>query len=207
MLKTLFSLLLLAAISTSNCCAQSNNFLADVEAYRAEMDKKFRDAKESPLTAHDRSHFPGLKYYAPDEGLRFEAKFKRTRKAKPFKMNTSSGKLKDFVKYGEAQFEVDGKKVVLCLYQNLAHKDHPEHGKYLFVPFTDHTNGSETYGGGRYMDIEIPKGKQIVIDFNKCYNPYCAYSTGWSCPIPPEENALDMPIRAGVKKYEHRHHH
>ena len=76
---------------------------------------------------------------------------------------------------------------------------------HLFLPFTDNTNGVETYGGGRYIDLKIPAGNTINIDFNKAYNPYCAYSDKYSCPIPPPENHLDIEIKAGIKLTDHHH--
>ena len=89
------------------------------------------------------------------------------------------------------------------IYQNLELISKPEYVDYLFVPFTDLTNGKGSYSGGRYIDTRIPPGKKIVLDFNKAYNPYCAYNGKYSCPIPPEENHLEVEIRAGVKDFEH----
>jgi hypothetical protein len=79
----------------------------------------------------------------------------------------------------------------------------PEYSKSLFVPFTDMTNGESTYGGGRYLDMEIPEGQTLVLNFNKAYNPLCHYNKKYSCPIPPRENDLDFKVEAGVKKFEH----
>ncbi len=91
---------------------------------------------------------------------------------------------------------------MLLAYQNLdLLKNKPEYRK-LFVPFNDYTNGVSSYGGGRYLDIDIPAGDKTIIDFNFAYNPYCAYHDRWSCPIPPSENNLDIEVEAGVKSYE-----
>ena len=203
--KALFLLGFLVVVCATPSLAQQPEHTKLVEAHRAEQHQHFLDPEQSPLRAHDRSHFHGLKYFDIDVAYSVQAKIKRTPKEKPFKMNTSSGKQKDFVKYGVATFELQGEKHTLALYRNLAYVDHPEYGNQLFVPFTDPTNGESSYGGGRYMDIEIPEGKKMTIDFNLAYNPYCAYSDGWSCPIPPKENDLSVPVRAGVKKYAHVH--
>ena len=207
MLKLLLSSILFIALAAQPCFAQSGEHATRVKEHRTEQHQHFLDAEQSPLTGHDRAHFKGLPYFPIDSTYSVEARFKRTKKEEPFKMNTSSGKQKDFVKYGEASFELMGEKLTLNLYQNLAYADHPEYGKQLFVPFTDPTNGNESYGGGRYMDILIPEGKTFTIDFNLAYNPYCAYSSGWSCPIPPRENDLSVPIKAGVKQWKHDHNH
>jgi uncharacterized protein (DUF1684 family) len=81
----------------------------------------------------------------------------------------------------------------------MALKKQKEYKKYLFIPFRDLTSGKESYGGGRYIDTEIPAGETLILDFNRAYNPYCAYSHRYSCPIPPEENTLKVEIRAGEK--------
>ncbi|MBZ0243452.1 MAG: DUF1684 domain-containing protein, partial [Bacteroidales bacterium] len=86
-------------------------------------------------------------------------------------------------------------------FQNLDILEKNPDYKGLFVPFKDKTNGKISYGGGRYLDIEIPESAQLILDFNNAYNPYCAYNSKWSCPIPPYENHLKISICAGVKKY------
>lgn len=104
-----------------------------------------------------------------------------------------------YVKYGEAYFELDGKELKLDIFQNIEASRIPLYRNSLFLPFNDLTNGVTTYGGGRYIDLTIPKEDVICIDFNKAYNPYCAYNYKYSCPIPPEQNNLDVEINAGVK--------
>ena len=200
-----FSILLFVfSLSFSFGWAQSGSaaFQKSVRKHQKKQHKHFKSKKDSPLTTEDREHFEGLEYYATDEKYRVTAKFTLTPDEKPFDMLTSSGKLKKFVKYGTAEFTLDGKPYTLALYQNLKFIDHPKYGKFLFLPFKDHTCGNGTYGGGRFMDIKIPKEETVVIDFNEAYNPYCAYSTGWNCPIPPDENHLEVEILAGVKDWK-----
>jgi len=101
--------------------------------------------------------------------------------------------------FGILTFSIEGKEFSLPVYQSQSLMQKKEYKDYLFLPFTDLTNGNETYDGGRYIDLRIPAGDQIVIDFNKAYNPYCAYSHGYSCPIVPSKNHLETEILAGVR--------
>jgi len=117
-------------------------------------------------------------------------------------MNTTTGREPLYVKYGEAHFVFQEKEIVLNIYQNQGLLTQPEYQDYLFLPFTDVTNGASSYAGGRYIDLKIPESETILIDFNTAYNPYCAYNGRYSCPIPPEENHLDLKIIAGVKAYK-----
>jgi uncharacterized protein (DUF1684 family) len=103
------------------------------------------------------------------------------------------------VKYGELAFSLNGKEFKLNIYQNLGLINKEGYEDYLFLPFLDETNGIESYGGGRYVDARIPEGATMIIDFNKAYNPYCAYNHKYSCPIPPKENHLDIKVLAGVR--------
>ena len=130
------------------------------------------------------------------------AKFVRTVDEQPFKMKTTTDRLPEYVKYGELIFDLKGKPFKLNIYQNqdLIKKEGFE--DYLFLPFLDNTNGEESYGGGRYIDMRIPDGDTIIVDFNSAYNPYCAYNEKYSCPIVPRENYLDTEVRAGVKAFK-----
>ena len=116
-------------------------------------------------------------------------------------MKTTTDRAPLYVKYGEISFNLNGEKFKLNVYQNLELIKKPGFKKHLFLPFSDLTSGNETYIGGRYIDMEIPKGKTIIIDFNQAYNPYCAYNYKYSCPIVPLENDLATHINAGVKKF------
>jgi uncharacterized protein (DUF1684 family) len=120
-------------------------------------------------------------------------------------MPTVSGKTKTFVKYGELHFTMNGRADTLFAYQNLKLAAKEDYDNTLFIPFRDHASGEEAYGGGRYIDWPIPKSDQATLNFNLCYNPYCAYSTGWNCPIPPQENYVDSKVLAGVKAWKHGH--
>ena len=171
------------------------------EEFQLKLNESFRDSLHSPLMEEDLSHFEALDFYPISEKFIVEATFIRTKKEKPFKMRTSTARTPMYKKYGELHFEIDGKQFKLNVYQNIELIQKPGFNDYLFLPFSDKTNGKETYIGGRYLDMRMPKSKTVIINFNKAYNPYCAYNYKYSCPIVPLENDLDIEIEAGVKKF------
>lgn len=178
-----------------------NNEVEAVYEFQKKMNAEFADAEESPLTEEDRVQFKGLDFYPINEKLIVEATFKKAKKEKPFKMKTSTNRTPMYVKFGTLYFELEGKTFQLNVYQNLELSKRPGFKDYLFLPFSDVTCGKESYIGGRYIDMRIPKTDKVVINFNKAYNPYCAYNHKYSCPIVPLENDLNIAIEAGVKKF------
>ena len=201
LLLTLLFLPLLVAAQTG-----SPHYLQEIDKYQRELNAEYADPEKSPLEPADLEAFAGLPFFPIDEKYRVIARFVRTRGSKPFKMPTSTDRLPIYEKYGEAHFELEGKAIVLPVYQNHELRKKKGYKDYLFVPFTDLTNGTDSYGGGRYLDLRIPAaGDSLVIDFNKAYNPYCAYSSRYSCPIPPRENRIPLAIKAGVM-YSGEHH-
>ncbi|MFT3796047.1 DUF1684 domain-containing protein [Flavobacterium sp.] len=172
-----------------------------VQVFQNELTTAFADSLKSPLTTEDRRNFHGLDFYTPDAKYFVNAKFKRIKDEKPFEMKTSTNRLPMYVKYGELTFTLEGKSCKLNVYQNVELVKKKEYVDYLFLPFSDLTSGNETYIGGRYIDLKIPKGDTMAIDFNQAYNPYCAYNHKYSCPIVPLENDLPVAIKAGVKKF------
>lgn len=169
--------------------------------YQQKLNKEFADSISSPLTEEDLKVFKTLDFYPIDNKYIVEAKFVRTKREKVFEMKTTTTRLPKYKKYGELYFILDGKNFKLNIYQNIDLIKKPGYKDYLFLPFTDLTCGKESYIGGRYLDARIPKSKTIILDFNKAYNPYCAYNYKYSCPLVPMENDLDIEIRAGVKKF------
>ena len=149
----------------------------------------------------DLNQFEGLDFYPISEKFIVEATFIRTKKEKAFQMKTTTARTPIYKKYGEFHFEIDGKELKLNVYQNIELNKKPGFDDYLFLPFSDETCGKESYIGGRYVDMKIQKNKKWTIDFNKSYNPYCAYNYKYSCPIVPLENDLAIEIKAGVKKF------
>jgi len=181
--------------------AQST-YEAEIRQWQKELNEEFSDPDSSPLTAKEIKKFKGLEFYPINEAYRVEATLEILQNQQPFTIPTSSQQQKIFVKYAIARFELLGQAFEFPLYQSLQLQQSEEYKDYLFAPFTDETNGFETYGGGRYMDLRIPEGNTLVIDFNKAYNPSCAYSPNYNCPIPPRENDLTLEVKAGVKAWE-----
>jgi len=182
--------------------AQTSEKLAGIVEFQKKMNADFKDPEHSPLKDKDRKTFKTLNFFPADTSFSVVAEFVRTPYEMPFEMPTTTDRKPVYVKYGEAYFTLYGKEYKLNLYQNQELTQDPEYENYLFMPFTDLTNGVTTYSGGRYIDMRIPKGKELIIDFNKAYNPYCAYNGKYSCPIPPAENHIDMKISAGVMDFE-----
>lgn len=179
--------------------AQKN--LTSAEKFQAELNQSFSDSLKSPLIKEDFKDFKGLDFFPLNEKFIVEATFVRTKKEKSFAMKTTTSRTPLYVKYGELIFSIDGKEFKLNVYKNIDLSTKPGYKDYLFLPFSDLTCGKESYIGGRYIDMRIQKGKKWIIDFNKAYNPYCAYNYKYSCPIVPLENDLDIEILAGVKKF------
>ncbi len=167
--------------------------------FQKELNADYKNPEKSPLKSKAK-RFKGHDFFSIDSVYIVNAKFVRAINPLPFKMETSTTRLPTYEKYGEAHFEIKGTKMKLHIYQSHNLRETEEHKNHLFLPFTDLTNGEESYIGGRYIDLQIPVGDSITIDFNKAYNPYCAYSKNYSCPIPPQENHLDFKIYAGIKK-------
>ena len=175
--------------------------VAAAEKFQSELNKSYADSLKSPLMKDDLKQFKGLDFYPIDEKYIVEAIFIRTKKEKSFKMKTTTSRTPIYKKYGELHFSIDGKELKLNVYQNVDLKKKPGYDDYLFLPFSDLTCGKDSYIGGRYIDMRIPKSGKVTIDFNQAYNPYCAYNYEYSCPIVPLENDLDIEINAGVKKF------
>ncbi|MFZ0060703.1 MAG: DUF1684 domain-containing protein [Pyrinomonadaceae bacterium] len=176
--------------------------IGDPLEFRAYRDREFRDPERSPLETWEVSRFKGLNYFNINPAFKVRAAFARTPNEKRFNMPTSSGTTEVYVKYGTLSFRLGDYPYVLGVYQSEALSQTDEYKDYLLIPFTDATNGKETYGGGRYIDFAIPASEMVTLDFNLAYNPSCAYSSRYSCPIPPRENRLKAEIRAGEKTYK-----
>lgn len=172
-----------------------------VAKFQKVINSEYADAKTSPLSAEDLAVFKTLDFYPINEKFFVTAKFVRTENEKPFEMKTTGERKPMYVKYGEAYFILEGKDFKLNIYKNIELSKKEEYKDYLFLPFSDLTCGNESYIGGKYIDIKVPQGESMVIDFNTSYNPYCAYSHKYSCPKVPLENDLNIEIKAGVKKF------
>ncbi len=169
--------------------------MSELEDFRRRKDDFFAGHPRSPLTEEQRERFTGLAYFPEEPGLVIEVPLETegVDRAEPIVMQTTTGGEQVYRRAGRVRFAVDGQEARLTLYESdLQHE--------LFVPFRDATSGEETYGAGRYLEVEPPgPAGRVVVDFNLAYNPYCAYNPHWSCPIPPGENRLAVPLRAGEK--------
>jgi uncharacterized protein (DUF1684 family) len=180
------------------------SYTKEIKDYQYEQNIKFHDKRSSPLKAKDLKTFKALSFYKIDEKYKVTAKLVKEENPEIFEMPTTTDRKPLYIKYGTLFFTIDGKEQQLSIYQNKDFDRSPVYKNYLFLPFTDLTSGTESYGGGRYLDVfttdEKPDGT-IVIDFNKSYNPYCAYNDKYSCPITPKENKVTVALRAGVKNF------
>jgi uncharacterized protein (DUF1684 family) len=163
---------------------------------RQRKDEFFSRDSDSPAARSNYGPFSGLKYFAPDPDLRFETKLQRTEKPESVIMTTSKGTRQLFNRIGHFDLIIGGQPVRLFAFQS-AEREDPS----IFIPFRDETSGTESYGAARYIDLEVEHNDLYAVDFNLAYNPYCAYSDDFVCPLPPRENWLKMAIRAGEKKY------
>ena len=172
-----------------------------VQKFQQGLNDEFRSPTESPLTLAERRAFNTLPFYPTQYDYYVEATLVRDSTSAPFAMKTSTARRPLYRKYGELRFELKGQALKLTAYQNQELLTRPGFENYLFVPFTDLTNGHESYGGGRYIDLRIPPAGATVmqLDFNQAYNPSCAYNHGYSCPVPPAENRLAVAIPVGVQ--------
>lgn len=193
----LFSFLLITSLGFT----QSEALVLESLQAQIKLNSEFANPETTILNPEDFRTFKELDFYPIDEKYIVNARFVRTPDEKPFLMPTTTTRTPEYVKYGEAHFSIDGKDFVLSLFKNTQPYNEPGYEDYLFLPFTDLTSGDGSYGGGRYLDQRIPEGDTFVIDFNKAYNPYCAYNPKYSCPIPPKENDLLIRIEAGVKNF------
>ncbi len=159
-------------------------------AMRHDKDQFFKLHPQSPLTPEQQEKFTGLNYYDPNPDLDLIVDVQPLDNKEYVTVDTTTGELRRYERYGRFSFTIDGKKAELTIYQS-------PHG--YFLPFVDANVGTETYPAGRYLEPEQIDVNTFRVDFNLAYNPYCAYGDGWSCPITPVENHIDVAIRAGEK--------
>jgi uncharacterized protein (DUF1684 family) len=170
----------------------------EVLSLRIDKDSYLRNDIDSPIPPNERPNFKGLKYFPPDQGYRVTSKLERFDMPKQIMIATSTGTRQAYLRYGAFTFEIEGRSLKLIVYKSTE----DPYARSLFIPFSDETSGRETYAAGRYLDLEEQGGDDYELDFNMAYNPYCAYSEEYTCPIPPAENKLPVKILAGEKNYK-----
>jgi len=164
-----------------------------LDQFRKEKDDFFKHYPDSPLTREQKKTFTGLRYFPENPDLALEVTVEVFPERQTIVMQTSTGDEQEYQRFGRFHFVVDGQEAALTLYAT---------GHDYFLPFADSLAGTETYPAGRYLEPEPLGNGRFRVDFNTAYNPYCAYNDRWSCPLPPAENRLKVPIRAGEKIFE-----
>ena len=180
--------------------AQSKTYKDSVETYLRKYVKE-----HEVVTGKDKE---SISFFAVNENYRINCRFERTINSPWFRMESSGPIKNNYRVYGKIRFTINDTAVALNIYQSQDLMAMPKYRDHLFIPFTDATSGEETYESGRYIDLEIAdiKNDNVLIDFNKAYNPYCAYVSGkFNCPIPPADNRLIVAIRAGEKAFAKPH--
>ncbi|MEJ0057167.1 MAG: DUF1684 domain-containing protein [Bacteroidota bacterium] len=177
--------------------SSDEDYKAGIRKERQEKDSFMKNSEESPI--EDKNAFTALNYFEPDPKYRVTANLEKIDNKKVILLPTSTNEESNYLEYAWAEFEIDGVKNRLLLLEVMAMG--PTRGT-LFLAFADETSAKETYGAGRYLELKkMPGAGTMVLDFNKAYNPYCAYTDKFSCPFPPKENVLKVAIRAGEKNY------
>lgn len=193
-LALIISSIVIASCTSTNEVKESS-FENELTQFRKTRNKKMA-GNGSPIPKSERQNFVGLSFYPANESFQFKAKFDLIFTQDIVEMKTNTDRIPKFIPFGKIKFDYLNENFELTAYKSL---DNPSNE--LFIPFTDLSNGKDSYATGRYLDVEIPPNDSILLDFNRCYNPYCAYSSNYSCPIPPAENRLALNIKAGEKKW------
>ncbi|MWW24814.1 DUF1684 domain-containing protein [Algibacter lectus] len=197
------NLMLMAVVlmSVLSCGQNKRPILGETE-FQKTINAEYKDASTSPLKDKDRKVFESLEFFKFDSTYVVTAQFKRVENAEWFNMKTTTDRVSKERVYGVLTFELKGETFSLNVYQGQELMIKEGFEDYLFLPFLDETNGLESYGGGRYLDMKIPDSNTVVIDFNSAYNPYCAYNERFSCPVVPRVNYLKTRVEAGVKAFK-----
>jgi uncharacterized protein (DUF1684 family) len=176
-------------------------YLARIRLARQQKDDAFRTAASSPIPVAQRAAFNGLRYFRPDGAYRVTAQLARAAVLAPLPLALTRGSADAYARWGTATFELGGRPHTLVLLQKQGLGTNPNE---LFLPFTDPTNGQQTYAAGRYLDLAVPApaATTIELDFNTAYSPFCAYNHEYSCPRPPADNRLPVPVLAGEQQYQ-----
>lgn len=199
MKKVIILFLLIVCVS---CNSTKKRALKGETSFQKVMNAKFKDATTSPLTKKGLKNFIGLEFFPVNDKFKVNAKLTKTSDAPIFNFPTTTDRVAMYKKYGNVTFTINGETYELAIYKDEFPKE--AYKNHLFLPFLDKTNGKTSYEGGRFIDVLTTDEKDgsIEIDFNEAYNPYCAYSDRYSCPITPRDNYLDLEVKAGVMAYK-----
>jgi uncharacterized protein len=193
-LSTLCAPLMVSAVLASACAAPEVPYDEEIAGWRAEKDR-FMRSSESPVTEPQRATFPALPYFSINQEYRVPAALKLGRAEDILQMPTSTGQRRNMRRIGALEFTVKGEAMKLTAFADATDSEL----RRLFVPFYDLTNGTETYPGGRYLDLDRTATGIYDLDFNRAYHPFCLFNATFDCPVPPRENRLPVPVRAGER--------
>ena len=169
--------------------------MSQLTEFRQSKDDFLARDHHSPLTDEQQRSFSRLSYYDENTALRLELEVSTFGTDEVVEMQTSTGDVASYLRWGKVAFQVDEEPAELIIFKDVR-------GGEFFLPFADATSGEETYPSGRYLEIHELSDSKVLVDFNYAYNPYCAYNEQWSCPLTPFENRLRVPIRAGEKSFK-----
>lgn len=200
-------ILLSAFFLIFSCDSKRKRALVGETEYQIKLNSMFKDGSKSPLKKKDLKNFKGLDFFPFDSSYIINARFIKTKDAPFFKMKTNTEREPLYKEYGILKFILKNKSLELTVYQSQEELNDENYKESLYLPFTDNTSGVDSYGGGRYMDLnvyDIKKDSSVLLNFNNTYNPYCVYNEKFSCPITPRKNHLDIEINAGIKDFKHQ---
>lgn len=194
-LYTIVPLLFVCVAAVAGCSMPEQPYAEQIGAWHADKDRYMRESPDSPVPEAQRANFPPLSYFPVNEEYRVPAELKVIQSDQVLEMPTSTGQRRKMRRVGTLEFTLKGKPETLTAFVDASENDM----RRLFVPFADLTNGTETYQGGRYLDLDRTATGLYDLDFNRAYHPFCLYNAGYDCPVPPRENRLTIPIRAGER--------
>ncbi len=181
-----------------------DEYIWEIKQFRHQKDQFFATSPEAPIPARERQQFAGLRYFEPDPAYRVEAELIRFPAPEVVQLGTTTGRISQHYRYGEVRFMLGGQECRLTAYKSVdTQGEDGEDDRELFLPFRDATSGQESYGAGRYLEVEEDSAGpgRVILDFNRAYSPWCAYNEMYSCVLPPAENRLAVPVRAGERSY------
>lgn len=190
--------------SFSQGVIEANNkkdYIEKAQDWRKQKNARYKIKEKTMLTDELLENFDHLNYYEVDYSFRVEGQLTKFADGRTFDIQTTGGQVYNYLIYGQVAFNLKGKSLTLNVYQGKRSAESGEKKGALFIPFTDTTSANETYGGGRYLVLDIPDTDTLVIDFNMAYNPYCVFNPDHSCPLPPKENNLEASVEAGELMY------